>query len=149
MANVKKISSTTSKYSKAKFKQKASGDFEDDVNDTSDLTEGQGAEEFASEEGFDEEGSGEDAFDETGADDVTLQSPSGHVRSRGLFQNVWWKKGALKGFIAWAIIVIIFYVFDFLKMVEVISWQRWGFFLILLLILGIAYEKFFSGKIQI
>ncbi len=146
MAKIKKLNSTTSKYSKTKSSKKISDDFEDDeINDASDLEEGQGEEEFADEEGFDEEGSDEGALDEN----FDEQPVAGHLRSRGLFQNIWWKKGALKGFMVWAVIVIIFYIFDFLKMVEVISWQRWGFFLILLLILGMTYEKFFSTRIQI
>jgi hypothetical protein len=146
MAKVKKLNSTLSKYSKTKSNKKFSDDFEDDeTNDDSDLEESQGEEDFADEEGFDEGGNVKDDFDEN----IVDQSSSGHLRSRGLFQNIWWKKGALKGFMLWAVMVIIFYIFDFLKMVEVISWQRWGFFLILLLILGAAYEKFFSTRIQI
>jgi len=70
-----------------------------------------------------------------------------HIRSRGLFNNIWWKKGLLKGFVLWFVIVIIFYLFDFLGMVEVIDWKRWAFFLVLLLILGMGYQKYFSGKV--
>jgi hypothetical protein len=144
MVKTKKLNSTLSKYSKTKSSSKVSDDFEDDeINVASDLEENPDEEEFG--DGGFGEGASEGALDEN----YVGQSVSGHLRSRGLFENIWWKKGALKGFMAWAAIVIIFYIFDFLKMVEVISWQRWGFFLILLLILGAAYEKFFSTRIKI
>jgi hypothetical protein len=64
-----------------------------------------------------------------------------HLRSKGLFQNIWWKKGILKGFLVWLLIVVIFYVFDFFGLVEVIDWKRWLFFLFFILIIGMAYEK--------
>jgi hypothetical protein len=131
MVKTKKISSVASKYSKTK-----AGAVTDDFED----------EEFAedAEEGF-EENPVEENFDEDTASEVA----NTHPRSRGLFSNIWWKKGVLKGFVTWGVIVIIFYIFDFLKMVEVITWERWAFFLILLLIFGMAYEKFLCGRVQI
>jgi hypothetical protein len=131
MVRTKKINSAASKYSKTKTNV-SSDEFED----------GEQVEE--NEEGFEEDPI-EENFDENNVGDVT----TAHPRSRGLFSNIWWKKGVLKGFIAWVIIVVIFYIFDLLKMVEVITWERWAFFFILLLIFGMAYEKFLAGKVQI
>jgi len=71
-----------------------------------------------------------------------------HMRSRGLFQNIWWKKGLLKGFFVWLLIVVFVYVLDFFGMAEVVDVKRWVFFLILLLILGMGYQKYLSGKID-
>ena len=81
--------------------------------------------------------------------DDPITTHQGHVRSRGLFENIWWKKGLLKGLVVWFAIVIIFYLFDFLGLIEVIDWKRWIFFLVLLIIAGMTYEKFMAGRIQI
>ncbi len=125
----KKISSKKSRYSK-----EASS--EEEINE----------EDFNGEEDVSED------FDKNESADETLPEESmlgqGHSRSRGLFQNVWWKKGVMKGFVVWLVIVIIFYIFDFIGLVEVISKERWFFFLIVLLLLGMAYEKYLFGKIE-
>jgi hypothetical protein len=34
-------------------------------------------------------------------------------------------------------------------MVEVVDPKRWAFFLVFLLVIGMAYEKFMAGRIQI
>ena len=96
---------------------------------------------------FDEQEDGGD-FDET-IENNSAEVSNGHVRSRGLFNNIWWKKGLLKGFSIWLAIFIIFQIFDLLKMVEVIELKRWVFFLVLLLIIGMGYQKYISGKTKV
>ena len=76
------------------------------------------------------------------------QNAKSHIRSRGLFKNVWWKKGLLKGFFVWVIVVIFVYVLDLFGMAEVVDAKRWVFFLVLLLILGMGYQKYISNKID-
>jgi hypothetical protein len=129
-----KLKASNSKYSKKQSSQ-AQEDFEDD---------------FSEEDSFENEDMGEDFSQEEDFEEMPQEKmpKDGHLRSRGLFKNIWWKKGLLKGFSVWIAIVIIFYIFDFLKLVDVISWERWFFFLIILLIFGIAYEKFLYGKIS-
>jgi len=90
----------------------------------------------------------EENFDEYSEDPVQPIS-SAHQRSRGLFNNIWWKKGLLKGFSVWLAIVIIFYFFEIMGLVEVIDWKRWAFFLVLLVIMGMVYQKYISGKVDL
>jgi hypothetical protein len=107
--------------------------------DNDEMTEGEsGAEDFAGEDI--PEGDVEDA----------LNAPSSrHKRSRGLFQNKWWLKGILKGFAVWLIILILAYMMDFLKMVNVEGWKSWFGFLIFLIVVFLVYEKFLKGKVNI
>jgi len=95
---------------------------------------------------FQEGGEFDEPLDETGE---AQPATGGHLRSRGLFNNVWWKKGLLKGFSIWLVIAIIFYLFDFLGLAQVVDAKRWLFFLVLLLILGMGYQKYLSGKVSI
>ena len=72
-----------------------------------------------------------------------------HKRSNGLFNNPWWKRGLLKGFIVWLIFVVFFYLMDFIGLIEVIDKVRWFLFLVLLVILAMAWEKFFYKYVKI
>ena len=94
-------------------------------------------------ENFDE--SINESMDEPVGEEV---GKKGHVRSRGLFKNIWWKKGILKGIFVWLLIVIFVYVLDFFGMAEVVDAKRWAFFFILLVIFGMGYQKYLSGKID-
>jgi len=130
MAKTKKIKASSSKYSKKDASvDEPIDDYQEDVED--DFTES------------------EDDYAEEPLDTEPVPTPQGHIRSRGLFDNVWWKKGLLKGVLLWIVLVVIFYLFDFLGMVEVVDPKRWAFFLVFLLVIGMAYEKFMAGRIQI
>ena len=125
----KKLNAKASKYSRKSL------DNELDENDAV-------QDEMSEEEFPEDENSEEQEFNEQENYSENEFPKMVHKRSHGLFKNVWWKKGLLKGFVVWLAIVIIFYIFDFLGMVEVIDWKRWFFFLVLLAVLGLAYEKF-------
>ncbi|MBT4870411.1 MAG: hypothetical protein HON47_02465 [Candidatus Diapherotrites archaeon] len=86
-----------------------------------------------------------ESFDETGEESQDVKS---HIRSRGLFKNIWWKKGLLKGFFLWILIVIFVYILDLFGMAEVVDAKKWIFFLVLLLIFGMGYQKYISGKVD-
>ena len=130
MAKTKKIKASSSKYSKKDASvDEPIDDYQEDVED--DFTES------------------EDDYAEEPLDTEPVPTPQGHIRSRGLFDNVWWKKGLLKGVLLWIVLVVIFYLFDLLGMVEVVDPKRWAFFLVFLLVIGMAYEKFMAGRIQI
>jgi len=90
----------------------------------------------------------DEPMDDSMEDSVEEVGTKGHSRSRGFFKNIWWKKGLLKGFFVWLLIVVFIYVLDFFGMAEVVDAKRWTFFLILLLILGMGYQKYLSGKID-
>lgn len=113
---------------------------EDDFNEKADLEDEENLnnddENFEDEENFE----GDDE-----AQPIVLE----HKRSKGLFNNPWWKKGVLKGFIVWLIFVVFFYLMDFIGLVEVIDKLRWFFFLVLLVILGMAWEKILYKFIKI
>jgi len=130
MAKTKKIKASSSKYSKKDASvDEPIDDYQEDVED--DFTES------------------EDDYAEEPLDTEPVPTPQGHIRSNGLFDNVWWKKGLLKGVLLWIVLVVIFYLFDLLGMVEVVDPKRWAFFLVFLLVIGMAYEKFMAGRIQI
>jgi hypothetical protein len=131
-----KINANKSKYSKGK----KFGIVKDaDIPNEDDEYE---EDSFENEE-FDES---EDDFTEEAVEETKSNT---HLRSNGLFQNLWWKKGVIKGFLLWLVIVVFFYVFALFGLVEVIAWKRWAFFLVFLIILGMTYEKFFYNKIKI
>lgn len=140
-----KKSSKNKKQSKSKFDEKLDSDFEDkNFEDNID-------EEDISDENFDEETNEDENFDDSQEFDNDLNNeedivaeenfPRSRIRSQGLFKNPWWKRGALKGAIVWLIFVVFFYLMDFLGLVKVVDAMRWGFFLLLLIILGMAWEK--------
>ena len=152
-------SANESRYAKAKKDDEEYGtktkndqtDFEDgaveetDVEDI-DSTNDEYLDDASGGEGLDsqlEEGGGEDYAD------IDEKEGPVHSRSNGLFDNVWWKKGILKGILAWLVIVVVFYIFDFLGLVEVVDAKRWLFFLVLLLVLGMGYQKYLSGRVAI
>jgi hypothetical protein len=130
MAKAKKIKASSSKYSKK------DASVEEPIDETEEDVE----------EDFSES---EDDYAEEPLDTEPVPTPQGHIRSNGLFDNVWWKKGLLKGVLLWIVLVVIFYLFDLLGMVEVVDPKRWAFFLVFLLVIGMAYEKFMAGRIQI
>jgi len=127
-------------HDQKKESTKANKEYLDD-----DYSATQGNEPLEGEEAFEESGEFDESLDETGE---TPQATGGHLRSRGLFNNVWWKKGMLKGFFLWVVIVIFVYLLDILGMAQVVDAKRWLFFLVLLLILGMGYQKYLSGKVS-
>jgi hypothetical protein len=149
----KKINSNKSKYSKSKY-AKNSGLIEDS-EDSFDSDETQDSEDFddSDEIGDSDKNGADDSEDfdnfSEGEKDFIDVNSKGHFRSRGLFKSVWWKRGILKGFIVWLIIAGIFHFFDFVGLVVVIDWKRWFFFLIFIIIIGLAYEKFLINHIKL
>lgn len=112
-----------------------------------DLNEFEDEAEQAIDEG--EEQLGDDALTEkeiAAGQDLLNGERQGHYRSRGLFNNVWWKKGALQGFVVWLAIVLFSYFMEFFDMVNVEGWKNWGIFLVILVLLGMIYQKYFNEK---
>jgi hypothetical protein len=136
MVKAKKIKASSSKYSK----KSVSTDSEEPIEDYEEDYKEENEEDFSE---------NEEDYAEEPLDTNPVPTPQGHIRSNGLFDNVWWKKGLLKGIILWLAVVVIFYLFDVFGLVQVIDWKRWAFFLVFLAIIGMAYEKFMAGRIQI
>ncbi len=101
-------------------------------------SESAGGEEFADE-----------GFSEADVNSAINSPSSAHARSRGLFNNAWWKKAILKGFAVWLAILVLAYIMDFLKMVNVEGMLNWAGFLVFLIIVSLIYEKFLKGKINV
>ncbi len=148
-AKKKKQKSNTLKSKKTSSKKVVDDEefFKEEVDESSeDINE----EDIESEENTGEEF---DDYSEGDEEDLNLEQPvlvqKSHIRSNGLFSNPWWKRGLLKGIIAWLIIVVFFYMVDFVGLIEVVDAKRWGFFLLLLIILGMAWEKFLYKFIKI
>ena len=148
----KKINSNNSKYARAKLiNSKDEGLVQDDEfdeqNDVDEQNDSDQQGEVDEQDDFNDNSS-EDFDDNESTDfDNEAVAINKHLRSNGLVSNVWWKKGLLKGFLAWIVIVLIFYLFDIFGLVEVIDWKRWLFFLFFLLIIGLTYDKFKLNKI--
>ncbi|MDD4251166.1 MAG: hypothetical protein PHX27_03175 [Candidatus ainarchaeum sp.] len=154
----KKLKSSSSKYSNKKILRTNKFEDSDDLKDfdeSSELDDSQADDSELNDESGDDFSNSDDDFDDTqdsnfnDSQELIGNGTGNHLRSHGLFNNIWWKKGMLKGFSIWVLIVIIFYIFEFFGLVDVIGWKRWGFFLIFLMIIGLAYEKFLSKKLKI
>ncbi|MDD3083453.1 MAG: hypothetical protein PHP82_00330 [Candidatus ainarchaeum sp.] len=138
--SLKKINSNKSKYARYGVNRELKTIESDEIDSSEDIED----DSFNENDEFSDEDSPSE-FDDSNENELPV---SNHLRSKGLFKNVWWKKGLLKGFVIWLSIVIIFYIFDFIGLVEVIDWKKWLFFLIFLMLVGMAYEKFFYNKIK-
>jgi hypothetical protein len=135
---MQKINANKSRYSKNINKRNSNGNLEQDSE----------LDEYSEEEDYNEEY--EKGVDELEQDEIPpIEEPKkiNPHKHNNFFQNVWWKKGIIKGFTLWILFVILFYVFEFLGMVDVIDWKRWLFFLLFLLIIGLAYEKFYLNRL--
>lgn len=136
-----------SKTKATKLSKKELVETKDEFDDDNDFSENQ--DEIDDEQNQDELDENAE-FDDTAEFDDANQIPEiTHKRSNGLFNNPWWKRGLLKGFIVWLIFVVFFYLMDFIGLVEVIDRVKWFFFLILLIILGMAWEKILYKFIKI
>ncbi len=151
----KKLNSNISKYSNSSIIKKKFVHEEDALSDEYDANSedgdlGDDSEDDSFDESENPEEFGENQeFNEFGDNEMENGEPiikTGHLRSNGLFKNIWWKKGVLKGFSIWLCIAIIFHFFDLVGLVEVIDWKRWLFFLILLVLLALTYEKFLAKR---
>ncbi|MFA5357727.1 MAG: hypothetical protein WC308_02285 [archaeon] len=113
---------------------------EDEVADdySEDESEDAGNEEF-----------GNEKLSEVDVNAAMGSAPTGHARSRGLFNNSWWKKAILKGFAIWLAILVLAYIMDFLKMVNVEGMINWAGFLAFLIMVSLIYEKFLKGKVNV
>ncbi len=115
----------------------------DDVDSDEELAEKEQSEEYANEEAELNDPNAE--FDE----EPLAEVPQEHVRSQGLFNNVWWKKAVLKGFLAWLVIVVFAYVLQLFKLADVQNAANWFFLLLLSIALFLVFEKFLAGKVKV
>lgn len=91
-----------------------------------------------------EEGSIEgDEFGE----EAPLESPSQtHTRSRGMFNNVWWKKALFWAILVWLLILAISMAMQAMKLIMVDLTRQWWVLLGIMILIEMIYFKFLDGK---
>ena len=72
-----------------------------------------------------------------------------HVRSHGMFTNLWWKKAIIWAVFAWLIILGIGLAMQAMKLSEVDLTRQWWILLGILIVISMIYQKLFAGKIKI
>jgi hypothetical protein len=90
-------------------------------------------------------GTGEDFGEEAPLEKV---SPT-HTRSRGLFNNIWWKKALFWAILVWLFILAISMAMQAMKLIVVDLTRQWWMLLGIIVIIEMIYFKFFDGKLNI
>lgn len=104
---------------------------------------------------FEEEGSGEDldlidngSVESDGEEIPIGAAPSAHPRSRGMFNNVWWKKALFWSILIWLFILAISMAMQAMKLIIVDLTRQWWVLLGLIIVIEMVYFKFFDGKLN-
>jgi len=96
---------------------------------------------------------GEEALDENGEplmdgmEEGSTALPKTHVRSKGMFNNVWWKKALFWAILAWLLILAVEMGMQAMKLIQVDLSRQWWILLAGIIVLSMIYFKFFEGKI--
>ncbi len=90
-------------------------------------------------------GTGEDFGEEAPLEKV---SPT-HTRSRGLFNNIWWKKALFWAILFWLFILAISMAMQAMKLIVVDLTRQWWMLLGIIVVIEMIYFKFFDGKLNI
>jgi len=101
----------------------------------------------AEDESFDESAEGE--IPEESDSNVDQSLSQTHARSRGMFNNIWWKKALFWAILVWLLILALEMAMQAMKLVEVDLTRQWWILLAGLIVISMVYFKFFSGKIKI
>jgi hypothetical protein len=122
--------------------------FPDDSSED-DLSAGS-EEDLAGEEGSDDSlGDDADLVEGEGAgSEVPLDQPT-HTRSRGMFNNIWWKKALFWSILVWLLILAVTMAMQALKLLVVDLSRQWWMLLGIIIVIAMVYFKFFDGKINI
>lgn len=79
---------------------------------------------------------------------LAAQAPT-HTRSRGMFNNVWWKKALFWSILVWLFILAISMAMQAMKLIMVDLTRQWWMLLGIIVVLEMIYFKFFDGKLNI
>ena len=116
---------------------------EDSVDDSSDL-----AQDDLGEEVLDENGDAQDLTgEEAGMEADAMPGEQTHVRSRAMFNNIWWKKALFWAILFWLLILAVSMAMQALKLLQVDLTRQWWILLAGIIVVFMVYFKFFEGKI--
>lgn len=69
-----------------------------------------------------------------------------HVRSRGMFNNIWWKKALFWSILIWLASLAISMAMQAMKLIIVDLTRQWWVLLGIIILIGMVYFKFIDGK---
>jgi len=72
-----------------------------------------------------------------------------HPRSRGMFDNIWWKKALFWSILVWLFILAVSMAMQALKLIIVDLTRQWWMLLGIIIVIEMIYFKFFDGKLNI
>ncbi|MFA5360909.1 MAG: hypothetical protein WC290_00500 [archaeon] len=101
-----------------------------------------GEEYSQSEDDFQEEGES----DQLGEDYSVEDSSKKHVRSRGMFNNIWWKKALFWSILFWLLVLAVSMAMQAMKLIVVDLTRQWWVLLGIIILIGMVYFKFIDGK---
>lgn len=128
----------------------ASSDDEQFADDSSDDLDSQGEEDLGEQEGNEDselsEGSLIDGEDDLGAENpLNTPSPT-HTRSRGMFNNIWWKKALFWAILVWLFMLAVSMAMQAMKLIMVDLTRQWWVLLGIMIVIEMVYFKFLDGK---
>jgi hypothetical protein len=139
------IDSRKSRYSKRRQVIEPEEQFDDSVDDSADS--GVDGEEYNDDVSMEEQtGENEDYAQGEGAVEEMPQAGT-HVRSRAMFNNIWWKKALFWAILVWLLILAVSMAMQAMKLVQVDLTRQWWILLAGIIVVAMVYFKFFEGKI--
>jgi len=88
---------------------------------------------------------GEDVLDE---EPIEEQTPT-HTRSRGMFNNIWWKKALFWSILVWLFILAISMAMQAMKLIMVDLTRQWWVLLGIIILVEFVYFRFLDGKFSL
>jgi len=120
-------------------------DLSADANDdsTDDSTDAQSADDVDLIDEGSVDAGGEELSEETSP------APLTHTRSRGMFNNIWWKKALFWAILTWLFILAISMAMFAMKLITVNFERQWWVLLAIIIVVEMIYFKFLDGKLKI
>ncbi|OQA30961.1 MAG: hypothetical protein BWY55_00700 [archaeon ADurb.Bin336] len=72
--------------------------------------------------------------------------PKKRIRSRGMFNNIWWKKALFWSILVWLFILAIEMAMHVMKLVTIDLTRQWWVLLGIIILIGMVYFRFIDGK---
>ncbi len=136
-------------------------DFDQEPAQEDEFAEGESSEELDAqgEENLGEQEIGDDSElseeapiegeDDLGEDVPAEAATLTHTRSRGMFNNIWWKKALFWAILTWLFILAISMAMFAMKLITVNFERQWWVLLAIIILVEMIYFKFFEGKLKI
>lgn len=118
-------------------------------SDSGDDLNSQGEEDLGEQETGDDSSLGEEVSaegEEFGEEAPVEEAAPTHTRSRGMFNNIWWKKALFWAILVWLFILAISMAMQAMKLIMVDLTRQWWVLLGIMILIEMVYFKFLDGK---